>query len=121
MERTTPGNTAQIAVHYHAAGVAQKAYHFALAAAEDAIVLYAHEEAAAYLRMALAHASAPDDLASVRLRLAEVAEHAGRYQEAEELASLALDWLARHGDVTTDDRSTEITPGRSTPTHVSIV
>jgi tetratricopeptide (TPR) repeat protein len=97
LERTTPGAAAQIAVHYDAAGTADRAYTHALAAADAATAVYAHDEATAYLQIALRHAATPADLARVRVRLADVAEAAGRYEESEELCALALDWFVRQG------------------------
>jgi len=89
---------AEIAAHYDRAGDVPNAYRCALLAAAAASWVYAHQEAAAMLRVAERHAGSPAELAEVRVRLAEAAEALGRYDEAEELCDLAIDWFAGRGD-----------------------
>ena len=97
MSERAPHAVAEIALHFDAAGLAQPAYEFAVRAGERAAAVYAHEEATAFLRIAERHAATPQALAEVRLRLARVAEAAGRYDEAAELCRLAADWFEHHG------------------------
>ncbi len=89
---------AEIAVHYAAAGLSRRAYEYALRAADRAVALYAHDEAITFLELAERNAEAGAPLAEVHLRLAEVAEAAGRYALAEERCALALSWLAQQPD-----------------------
>jgi diguanylate cyclase (GGDEF)-like protein/putative nucleotidyltransferase with HDIG domain len=87
-----PAMVAEIAAHFDVAGVRDKAFVYATRAGERAASLYAHDEATAFLSMACRNADSPSDLALSRLRLAEVAEAAGRYAEADTLTDLVIAW-----------------------------
>ncbi|MEJ7809275.1 MAG: diguanylate cyclase [Gemmatimonadaceae bacterium] len=98
LERRTPDAISEIVTHYDRGEDRVNAYRCALVAAERAKVVYAHEEGTAFLRIAERNAGSPADLAEVRVRLAEVAEAVGRYEEAEELCDLAIEWFAAQSD-----------------------
>ena len=98
MEARGDGTIAEIAQHYDAAGVAVDAYRTALDAATQAEALYALTTAGDFLQLAARNAPSPGDLAEGRVRLAQIAEALGRYDEEEELCDLALDWFAGEGD-----------------------
>ncbi|MDB4900116.1 MAG: diguanylate cyclase, partial [Gemmatimonadetes bacterium] len=85
---------ADIAVHYAAAGMRNEAYTHALRAAERAEAVYAHDEAMAFLQLAERHATPGEEMAVVWMRLSEINEALGRYEAAEEYATLALAWFA---------------------------
>ena len=89
---------AEIADHYDRAEDAPSAYRCALLAAAAASGVDARQAAADVLRVAERSAASPAELAHVRVRLAEAAEALGRYDEAEELCDLAIDWFAGHGE-----------------------
>jgi tetratricopeptide (TPR) repeat protein len=84
---------ADIAVHYDRAESKEKAFQYALAAGARAAGLQAHDEATAFYQMAHRHANTLKELAEVRYKLAQVAESAGRYAEAEGLCDMAVAWL----------------------------
>jgi diguanylate cyclase (GGDEF)-like protein len=90
---------AEIALHYDAAGSAAPAYLYALIAAEHAERVYAYAATSGFLNVAGRNASTPAELAEVRLRLATLAEVTGRFDEAEELCDLAIEWFVGKGDV----------------------
>ncbi|MFN8580409.1 MAG: diguanylate cyclase [Gemmatimonadaceae bacterium] len=94
LELRAPTAVAEIASHYHAAGNDVNAFRYAVLAATRAASVYAHDEAMDCLAIAQRHAPSPADLADIRGQLAELAEAAGRYDYAEEMCDLALDWLA---------------------------
>jgi len=98
MVRRTPDAAAEIATHFDKGGDAESAYRYALAAADRARGVYAHQEGTEFLRLAERNASSPDQLATVRVCLAEIAEIVGRYDEAEELCDLAIEWYAGQGN-----------------------
>ena len=81
-----------IASHYEQAEQTAETHHHAVLAADAALALYDSEAASALLTAAARHAPTPAALASVRVRLAEIAEAAGNYEEAEALCDLALNW-----------------------------
>ena len=97
LELRSPTAVSAIAAHYHAAGNDEQAYRYAVLAAERATSVFAHDEAITCLAIAQRHAPSPADLAGIRAQLAELGEAAGRYDYAEEMSDLALDWLTRHG------------------------
>jgi diguanylate cyclase (GGDEF)-like protein len=97
LELRAPTGVAEIAAHYHAAGDDARAYRYALLASERAASVYAHDEASEFLQVALRHAPAARELAEARVRLARVAESAGRYELAAEMCDLALDWYTSQG------------------------
>ena len=98
LERRSPDAHAALARHYDQGGDAAKSYRYALLAAAQAKLVYAHQEGTEFLRIAERNAEGPAQLAEVRVRLAELAEAAGRYEEAEELCDLAIEWFASQGD-----------------------
>jgi len=93
LEARTPDAVGEIAAHYDQAGVPAKAYHYALLAGDRAAAVYANDEATAFLGMAVRHAETPRRAAEARLRLARVAEAAGRYGEALALGEELLAWF----------------------------
>jgi diguanylate cyclase (GGDEF)-like protein len=98
LRKRAPESVAEIAMHFDRASDAVQAHAFALAASDRARRVYAHEEAEEFLRIAERHAPDPASVAAVRVAMAEVAELRGRYAEAEETCSLALDWYAARAD-----------------------
>jgi diguanylate cyclase (GGDEF)-like protein len=98
MERRTPEAIAEIATHYDRGSVPAKAYEYAMLAAERARLVYAHQECADFLRIAERNATSAAQLAEVRVRRAEVGESVGRYEEAEEMCDLAIEWFSGQGD-----------------------
>ena len=81
-----------IASHFEAAGQGAETHRHAVLAADAALALYDSGAASALLTVAARHAPSPAALAKVRVRLAELAEAAGHYEEAEALCDLALNW-----------------------------
>jgi tetratricopeptide (TPR) repeat protein len=98
MESRGEGTAIEIALHYDAAEASSSAYRMALRAAMDAEALYAVTTARALLEVAARNATSPEELADVRVRLAQIADALGRYDEEEELCDLALDWYEGQGD-----------------------
>lgn len=99
IERRDRSRVAEIALNYDAAGNAGPAYLHALIAAEHAERVYAYAAASGFLHVAARNVSSPGELAEVRVRLATLAEVAGRFDEAEELCDLAIEWFEAHGDI----------------------
>lgn len=97
LELRSPTAVSEIAAHYHAAGNDEQAFRYAVLAAERAASVFAHDEAIACLAIAQRHAPSPEELAGIRAQLATLGEAAGRYDYAEEMCDLALDWLGQHG------------------------
>jgi tetratricopeptide (TPR) repeat protein len=81
-----------IATHYEAAGQGTDTHRHTVLAADAALALYDSGAAWALLTVAARHAPSPTALAKVRVRLAELAEAAGHYEDAEALCDLALSW-----------------------------
>jgi predicted ATPase len=81
-----------IASHFEAAGQSTETHRHAVLAADAALALYDSGAASSLLTVAARHAPSPAALASVRVRLAELAEAAGHYEDAEALCDLALNW-----------------------------
>ncbi|NUO63899.1 MAG: diguanylate cyclase [Gemmatimonadaceae bacterium] len=98
LERRTPDAAAEIATHYDRGGNAEKAYNYAILAADQAKAVYAHTEGTEFLHIAERNAASPAHLADVRVRLAQIAEAMGQYVEAQELCDLAIDWFEGQGD-----------------------
>ena len=92
------GSPAEIAMHFAAAGADHQAHDYSLLAADAALALY--ENGAAASLLAAAERTAPSDeaLAKVRVRMALLAEVAGRYEDAEALCELALAYYEERGD-----------------------
>jgi diguanylate cyclase (GGDEF)-like protein len=93
-----PLSVAETARHFDSAGEAPAAYKYAIKSAEMAQRLYAHETAGEFLQLAARNATSPAELAEVRVRMALIAETLGRFDEAEELCELAIEWFAGQGD-----------------------
>jgi tetratricopeptide (TPR) repeat protein len=74
------------------------AHAHALLAADAALALYETGAAAELLASAERTAPSLEALADVRVRMASLAEVAGRYEEAEALCELALTWYEEQGD-----------------------
>jgi hypothetical protein len=100
LERRPESRAAEIALHFDRARLSPPAYRYALVAAADAQRVYAHVAATEFLHMAARNATSPGELAEVRVRLATLAEAVGRYDEAEELCDLAIEWFDGQGDNT---------------------
>jgi diguanylate cyclase (GGDEF)-like protein len=100
LERRPKPRPSEIATHYDRAGVSASAYRYALAAASKAENVYAHGAARDALLVAARNATSPGELAEVRVRLAQLAEIVGRFDEAEELCDLAIEWYEGQGDKT---------------------
>ena len=92
------GSANEIATHFAAAGADREAHEYSLLAADAALALY--ENGAASTLLAAAERTAPSEeaLAEVRVRMASLAEVAGRYEEAEALCELALAYYEERGD-----------------------
>ena len=103
-EGRSPRGAAELAVHFDRGGNSEKAYEYAMAAARRASDVYANAQAGDFLRLAERNATTPAQLAQVRLRMAEVAEATGQYEEAERLCTLALTWYASATNGSTEDR-----------------
>ncbi|MFL5620712.1 MAG: ATP-binding protein [Gemmatimonadaceae bacterium] len=88
----TGASNSLIASHFEAAGHSAETHRHAVLAADAALALHDLGAASALLTVAARHAPSPAALASVRVRLAELAEAAGHYEEAEALCDLALNW-----------------------------
>ena len=91
MVRKSPSASAEIASHYDQAGVADKAYEYAIKAASAATLVYAHDEASGFFLMAQRNASTPEQKLESAIGLAQVAESSGRYGDALELCNSALE------------------------------
>ncbi|HVZ76596.1 MAG TPA: AAA family ATPase [Gemmatimonadaceae bacterium] len=98
LQERQEGSAAEVALHFDAAGAAESAYQAALDAATDAESVYAYNAAQAYLQMATRNATWPGELAESRVRMAQIADVLGRYDEEEELCDLAIEWYASQGD-----------------------
>ncbi|MFN8572263.1 MAG: tetratricopeptide repeat protein [Gemmatimonadaceae bacterium] len=83
-----PNALAEIAAHYDAAGVHEAAFTYALSAAEQAVAVYAHDEAAASFLVAQRHAPSVAEANRARFRHAQSLELAGKYEEAEAICDV---------------------------------
>ena len=97
-ERRTPTAIAELAMHYDQAACKDKAYQYALMAADHARSSYAHQESLELLQIAERNAGTDAALADVRIRMAQVAEAMGQFEHAESLCDSAIEWLAMHAD-----------------------
>lgn len=93
-----PRSASDTAVHYDWAGCAPDAYRYSMEAASHAESVYSYDAAGEFLQIAARNATSPGELAEVRVRLAHLAETLGRFDEAEELCDLAIEWFAGQGD-----------------------
>ncbi len=91
-------SSAEVASHFEIAEIPIEAHRYALLAADEALAV--HETGAVAEMLAAAERNAPDaaSLAKVRVRMASLAEVAGRYEDAEALCDQALAWYAGQGD-----------------------
>ncbi|MEO7456082.1 MAG: hypothetical protein ABIY52_07450, partial [Gemmatimonadaceae bacterium] len=91
-------SSAEIASHYELSGDRAEAHRYALKAADEALAV--HETNAVAELLAAAERTSPDEaaLAEVRVRMASLAEVAGRYEEAESLCDQALAWYVAQGE-----------------------
>lgn len=96
--QSRPSSEVEAARHFDQAGLASEAYRFAIEASVQSTRVYAHENAGEFLQMAARNATSPAELAEVRVRLAQIAETLGRFDEAEELCELAIEWFVGQGD-----------------------
>jgi len=97
-ERHAPDAIADLAVHYDVSGNSDKAYQFALLAAESARTTPSHHDATDFIRIAERNAGSLRQLAEARVKMAQVAETRGSYDEAEKLAGMAADFFIQEGD-----------------------
>ena len=93
-----PRTATETAVHFDMAGCQEEAYKAGLEAATLVESVYAYESAGEFLEIAARNATTPAMLAEVRVRMAQLAETMGRYDEAEELCDLAIEWFTGQGD-----------------------
>ena len=98
LERRPARSAGDIATHHDRAGDSAAAYRYAQIAAEDAERVYAFAAATGYLQMAARNATTPAELAEARVKLAHLAETAGRFDEVEELCDLAIEWFEGQGE-----------------------
>ena len=96
--RDRPLTASETALHFDWAGCAAEAYQCALEAAAQAESVYSYDAAGEFLQIAARNAMSPAELAEVRVRLAHMAETLGRFDEAEELCDLAIEWFSGQGD-----------------------
>lgn len=89
-ERRRPDSVVTIAVLYERGGDSPNAYRFALLAGERAAGVYALDDAVASFRIAVRHASTPDQRVAASLQLITVARIGGQYQEAERTCDQVL-------------------------------
>ena len=97
-ERHVPDAIADIAVHYDMCGNSDKAYQFAVLAADRARNSYAHADAMEFVRIAERNAATPRQLAEARVRMAQISEVLGKFEEAERFAGMAADFFIQDGD-----------------------
>jgi GGDEF domain-containing protein/tetratricopeptide (TPR) repeat protein len=94
-----PGiSPSEVAAHYEAANAPAETHECAVRAADAAEALYENAAASSLLAWAERTAPSPEQLAAVRVRMASLAEDAGRYEEAEALCELALAWYESRGN-----------------------
>ncbi|MEX2180158.1 MAG: AAA family ATPase [Gemmatimonadaceae bacterium] len=93
-----PHSATEATLHFDRAGCASDAYQAALEAAVHAESIYSSDTAGEFLQIAARNATSPGELAEVRVRLAHLAETFGRFDEAEELCDLAIEWFSGQGD-----------------------
>ena len=87
-----------VASHFEAAGEGAETHRYAVLAADAALALHDSGAASALLTSAARHAPSAAALASVRVRLAELSESAGHYEDAEALCDLALNYYEGDDD-----------------------
>jgi diguanylate cyclase (GGDEF)-like protein/putative nucleotidyltransferase with HDIG domain len=90
LESLRPAAVSDIAAHYDAAGNSAKAFEFALLAADRAVAVYAHDEAAASFAVAQRHAPSAAARLDTRIRQANALELGGRYADGAALCDLII-------------------------------
>ena len=98
LERLRANAVAEIAAHYDAAGNTSKAYEFAMRAAERAVGVYAHDEAASSYALAERNAPTVADRLHCQFRHAKALELSGDYEGAEALCDLIIAERVSAGD-----------------------
>jgi predicted ATPase len=91
-------SSAEIAGHFEIANNRAEAHKYALLAADEALLLHENMAVAELLAGAARNAPNEAELAGVRVRMAALAEAAGRYEEVESLSEQALAWYQAQGD-----------------------
>ena len=97
-EKHAPDAIADLAVHYDLSGNSDKAYQFALLAADRAKTSPSHQDSTDFIRIAERNAGSPRQLAAARVKMAHAAEAQGKYEDAEKLAGMAADFFIQDGD-----------------------
>jgi predicted ATPase len=87
-----------IASYYDMAGRGAETHEHAVLAAAEALALHDTGSASTLLQVAARHAPSTAALASVQVRLAELAQAAGHYEDAEAYCDLALNWYEGDAD-----------------------
>ncbi|MDB4878753.1 MAG: diguanylate cyclase [Gemmatimonadetes bacterium] len=90
LARLSPHAIDEIASHYAASANSGKAYIWCRNAAARAMSLYALDEAAEFLRRALAHATTDDQRVIVQGEIAQAAEQSGRWADVERACDAIL-------------------------------
>jgi tetratricopeptide (TPR) repeat protein len=90
--------SAEIAGHFELSGNRTDAHRYALLSADEALVVHETRAVAELLAVAERCAPEPAALAEVRVRMATLAEVAGRYEDAEALCDQALEWYSAQGE-----------------------
>ena len=98
LETSERATVSEIAEHFERAGAQDQAHRYALLAADRAFALHEMGAEADLLLAAERTAPTAQALAEVRVRMASVAEIAGRYEEAAARCDQALSWFESQGD-----------------------
>ena len=98
LETSARATVSEIAEHFERAGDQDQAHRYALLAADRAFALHEMGAEADLLLAAERTAPTAQALAEVRVRMASVAEIAGRYEEAAARCDQALSWFESQGD-----------------------
>ena len=98
LETSERATVSEIAEHFERAGDQDQAHRYALLAADRAFALHEMGAEADLLLAAERTAPTAQALAEVRVRMASVAEIAGRYEEAAARCDQALSWFESQGD-----------------------
>jgi tetratricopeptide (TPR) repeat protein len=98
LEESGAADPGEVAIHHDRGGDSGSAFAAAAEAARRADRLYAPAIANDFMRLAVRNADTPARLAEAREGLAALAERRGRYEDAEELCDLAIEWFAGQGD-----------------------
>jgi tetratricopeptide (TPR) repeat protein len=87
-----------IASYYEMAGRGAETHRHGVLAADEALALHDTGSASTLLTVAARHAPSPAALARVQVRLAELAQAAGHYEDAEAFCDQALNWYEGDSD-----------------------